>query len=48
MRREVPKMPKPEKNVSQKETMGKRSREKIEKEFNRQIVVNKYLEQINK
>ena len=31
----------------QKETMGKKSREKVEKEFNRQIVVNKYLEQIN-
>ena len=31
----------------QKVQMGKAGREKIENEFNRQIVVNKYLQQIN-
>lgn len=34
-------------SLEQKETMGKKSREKVEKQFNRQIVVNKYLEQVN-
>ena len=33
-------------SYEQKKTMGKVGREKIEKEFNRQIVINKYLEQI--
>ena len=32
---------------AQKREMGKTSRQKIEKQFNRQIVVDKYLEQIN-
>lgn len=31
----------------QKQEMGKASRKKVEEQFNRQIVVNKYLEQIN-
>lgn len=34
-------------SYEQKVAMGKAGREKIEKQFDRQIVVDKYLEQVN-
>ena len=34
-------------SLEEKKTMGKAGREKIEQQFNRQIVINKYFEQIN-
>ena len=32
----------------EKQSMGKRGRAKVEKEFNRQIVIDKYLDEVNK
>ncbi len=37
-----------QKDLTQKQEMGKRGRKKIEKEFDRQIVINKYLDEVRK